>query len=115
MELLYYPHKISGPVREYLLALRFERPKAAAKLAVDLEALTTEGLRSGHVVVRPLGRRLWELKRHYDGIHYRLFFVVHDDAVWLLHHIEKKRAKTPGSDLKLALRRLKEVTHVEGI
>ena len=109
MELLYYPHKINGPVREYLLTLKIERPKAAARLAVDLQVLSTEGLRAPCIVVRPLGHGLWELKRSYEGIQYRLFFTVHRGAAWFLHHIEKKSAKTPRNDLKLALRRLKEV------
>ena len=68
-----------------------------------------EGLRSQQITVRPLGDKLWELKRLYEGIQYRMFFGVWKGTVWLLHSIEKKSAKTPKDDLALARKRLKEV------
>ena len=78
-------------------------------LALDLEVLGTEGLRSQQIAIRPLGDKLWELKRLYDGIQYRLFFGVWKGAVWLVHSIEKKSAKTPKDDLELSRKRLREV------
>ena len=86
-----------------------DRPKVFAKLAIDLEVLGAEGLRSSRVTVRPLGDRLWELKRLYEGVQYRIFFGVWKGAAWLLHSIEKKSAKTPKGDLELARKRLQEV------
>ena len=109
IDILYYPDGNRGPVREYLTGLAKERPNAFARLAVDLEILGAEGLRSQQITVRPLGDKLWELKRLYDGIQYRLFFGVEKGAVWLLHSMEKKSAKTPKDDLALARKRLKEV------
>lgn len=109
LEILYYPEGSSGPVRDYLTELARERPKAFARLALDLEILGAEGLRSRQISIRPLGDKLWELKRLYEGIQYRLFFGVGKGTVWLLHTIEKKSAKTPRDDLELAKRRLKEV------
>ncbi len=109
LEILYYPDGNSGPVKNYLNWLVKERPKAFARLAVDLETLGAEGLRSRQITLRPLGDKLWELKRSYDGVQYRLFFGVHKGGVWLLHSIEKKSAKTPKDDLDLAKKRLKEV------
>lgn len=109
LEVLYYPEGNRGPVREHLTALAKERPKAFARLALDLEILGAEGLRSQQIAIRPLGDKLWELKRRYDGIQYRLFFGVWKNAVWLLHSIEKKSAKTPKDDLELARKRLREV------
>lgn len=97
-------------MRDYLSELAKERPKAFARLALDLEVLGAEGLRSQQITVRPLGDKLWELKRLYDGIQYRLFFGVWKGASWLLHSIEKKSAKTPKGDLELARKRLREVT-----
>ena len=92
-----------------MTALTKERPKAFARLALDLEVLGAEGLRSQQITIRPLGDKLWELKRLYDGIQYRVFFGVHKGAAWLVHGIEKKSAKTPKDDLALARRRLGEV------
>jgi len=109
LAILYYPEGNRGPVSEYLEQLAKERPKAFARLAVDLEVLGSEGLRSQQITVRPLGDKLWELKRLYEGIQYRIFFGVWKSAAWLLHSIEKKSAKTPKDDLELARRRLKEV------
>ena len=109
LEILYYPVGSDGPVAEYLERLAKERPKAFAKLAVDLEVLGAEGLRSQQITVRPLGDKLWELKRFYGGIQYRIFFGTWKGAGWLLHSLEKKSAKTPQGDLELARRRLKEV------
>jgi phage-related protein len=109
LEIFYYPEGSSGPVKNYLNWLVKERPKAFARLVVDLEVLGAEGLRSQQITIRPLGDKLWELKRKYDGIQYRLFFGVHEGVVWLLHSIEKKSAKTPKDDLDLAKKRLREV------
>ena len=109
LEIVYYPSGNRGPVAEYLGQLVKERPKAFARLVLDLEVLGAEGLRSGQITVRPLGDKLWELKRLYDGIQYRIFFGVHKGAAWLLHSIEKKSAKTPKDDLELARKRLREV------
>lgn len=109
LRILYYPNGNKGPVSEYLEWLAAERPKAFARLAVDLEILGSEGLRSGRIVVRPLGDKLWELKRLYDGVQYRILFGVRQGTIWLLHSFEKKSAKTPKDDLDLARRRLKEV------
>lgn len=108
-EILYYPDGDSGPVRDSLSELARQRPKAFARLALDLEVLGAEGLRSRQITIRPLGDKLWELKRLYEGIQYRLFFGIVSGAIWLLHNIEKKSAKTPKDDLELARKRLKEV------
>ena len=66
-------------------------------------------MRSQQITLRPLGDKLWELKRLYDGIQYRVFFGVREGAAWLVHSIEKKSAKTPKDDLEVARKRLKEV------
>ena len=109
LEVLYYPEGSRGPVRDYLTGLAKERPKAFARLVLDLEILGAEGLRSQQITIRPMGDKLWELKRLYEGIQYRVFFGVHKGAAWLVHMIEKKSAKTPKDDLEVARRRLKEV------
>lgn len=109
LEILYFPEGNRGPVRDYLTQLAKERPKAFARLALDLEVLGAEGLRSQQITIRPLGEKLWELKRLYEGIQYRLFFGVHKGAAWLVHSIEKKSAKTPKDALELARKRLREV------
>ena len=44
LEILYYPEGNHGPVRDYLTELAKERPKAFARLALDLEVLGAEGV-----------------------------------------------------------------------
>ena len=109
LEILYYPDGQHGPVREHLTRLELERPKAFARLTLDLEVLAVEGMRSRRIAIRPLGHKLWELKRLHDGIQYRIFLGTARGAAWLVHSIEKKSARTPGRDLELARKRLKEV------
>ena len=109
LDINYYPEGISGPVKDFLDSLANERPEAFARLAVDLEVLGAEGLRSRQITIRPLGDKLWELKRLYGGVQYRIFLGIHQGTVWLLHSIEKKSAKTPKDDLVLAKKRFKEV------
>ena len=109
LEILYFPEGNRGPVRDHLAQLAKERPKAFARLALDLEVLGAGGLRSQQITIRPLGDKLWELKRLYDGIQYRVFFGVQKGTAWLVHSIEKKSAKTPKDDLELARKRLREV------
>ncbi len=109
LELLYYPRGTYGPVAVYLEQLAKEQPKAFAKLAIDLEVLGAEGLRSSRITIRPMGKKLWELKRLYEGVQYRIFFGIWKGAAWLLHSIEKKSAQTPNEDLELARKRLREV------
>jgi phage-related protein len=115
IDIIYYPEGTSGPVKEYFASLAKIRPEAFARLAVDLEVLGAEGLRSRQITIRPLGDKLWELKRLYNGIQYRIFFAVHQGNAWLLHSIEKKSAKTPKDDLVLAKKRFKEVLKNENI
>lgn len=67
------------------------------------------GLQSKQISIRSLGGGLWELRRSFEGIKYRILFCIHNGEVWLLHVIEKKTAKTPMHDLELAKKRMKEV------
>ncbi len=68
LDIIYYPEGATGPVQDHLDSLVKERPEAFARLAVDLEILGAEGLRSRQITIRPMGDKLWELKRLYGGI-----------------------------------------------
>jgi phage-related protein len=105
--IVFYPEGGSGPVKEYLEELLIRRPDASTKLSVDLWILAAEGLRSHRISVRPMGQGLWELKRLFEGVQYRIFFCANGGYVWLLHAIEKKSSKTPLDDLRLARKRMR--------
>ncbi len=107
--LMYYPAGTAGPVRDYFDSLSRDRPEAFLRLAQDLEVLGAEGLASKRIRMRSLGGGLWELKRRYGGVHYRIFLCAAEGRAWLLHAIEKKSAKTPVDDLQLAKRRMRSL------
>lgn len=107
----FYPDGVHGPVQDYFEQLRGqgERRKALARLLADLDILSQEGLMSPRISVRSLGHRLWELRRSYQGVQYRIMFCVHQDSAWLLHAFEKATRKTPSRDLDLALSRMVKI------
>ena len=109
----YYPGWDSGFVLSYIdeLYADGQRKKAAAKLEYDLAVLQSSWPRPVFVTVKPLKgyEPLWELKREFHGIAYRIFFCVKEEEVWLLHSIEKKSQKTPVEDLKTAFNRMQKV------
>ena len=107
----FYPDGETGPVRQYFehLRERGESRKAWARLIADLDILGQEGLRSQRISVRSLGQGLWELRRTYQGVFYRILFCVHRQGVWLLHAFEKETRKTPLRDLDLARGRMAKV------
>ena len=113
IQLGYYPGWNTGFVEEYMQELKKDgqRKKAEAKLWIDIQTLAGSWPKTPNVTVRPLKGHapLWELKREYQGVAYRIFFCTHGGEMWLLHAIEKKQQKTPGSDLALAYNRMQNV------
>ena len=107
----FYPDGEHGLVREYLEGLRGrgDRRKALARLLADLDILSQEGMRSRRISIRSLGEGLWELRRSYQGIFYRILFCVHQREAWLLHAFEKETKKTPLRDLSLARSRMAKI------
>lgn len=109
LRLRFFPGGAEGPVRRFLERLSKDRPDAYVKLMLDLRVLGAEGLRSGRLVLRPMGGGLWEFKRAFEGMQYRVLLCVERGVVWLLHAFEKKRAKAPLDDLSLARKRMKDI------
>ena len=65
----------------------------------------------GLPVCRPLGGGLWEVRSSLPSKREaRVLFGFHDGELIALHAFIKKTRKTPQADLKLAAKRLKEVT-----
>ena len=107
----FYPDGDRGPAQEYFehLRERGERRKALARLIVDLDILAQEGLTSPRISVRSMGPGLWELRRMYQGVFYRILFCVHQQRAWLLHAFEKETKKTSLRDLELAKGRMAKI------
>lgn len=110
----FYPAGKDGPVREYLRSLKQApaRKAVVAKLGLDLRLLQEEGLTSKQISVERITGipgSVWELRRAFKGIKYRIYFCVRRDEIWLLHYLEKKTPRIPRHDLKLIRKRAKEV------
>lgn len=110
----FYPSGKDGPVREHLRSLKQDpqRKAAAAKLGLDLRMLQEEGLTSKQIdIERVVGvpGSVWELRRSFEGVQYRIYFCASRGNVWLVHSLEKKTPKIPKRDLDLIRRRAKEV------
>ncbi len=59
---------------------------------------------------KPLGRGLWEVRTDLSSNRIaRVIFAIADGKMALLHGFIKKTQKTPDDDLKLALKRKKEI------
>jgi phage-related protein len=96
-----------GPVREWLKALDRDDRKIIGEDIKDVEFSWPIGM----PLCRALGRGLWEVRSQLtQGRIARVLFCVQKGRMVLLHAFIKKTQKTPGSDLDLAWKRMKEVT-----
>jgi phage-related protein len=94
------------PVRECVLGLSLEDRKLVGR---DIQKVEF-GWPLGMPYCRSLGNGLWEVRSDLtDGKIGRVIFCLARERMVLLHGFIKKTQKTPAQDLKLALRRMKEV------
>ena len=94
------------PVREWILGLSLEDRKLIGR---DIQKIEF-GWPLGMPYCRSLGNSLWEVRSSLtDGKIGRVIFCVARERMVLLHGFVKKTQKTPAQDLKLALKRMKEV------
>lgn len=95
------------PVREWILALSLEDRKLVGR---DIQKVEF-GWPLGMPYCRSLGNGLWEVRSDLtDGKIARTIFSVVRERMVLLHGFIKKTKKTPAQDLRLALKRMKEVS-----
>jgi phage-related protein len=95
------------PVREWILARTVEDRKIIGR---DIQKVEF-GWPLGLPYCRSLGDGLWEVRSDLTGGRIgRVFFCIANRRMVLLHAIVKKTQKTPTQDLKLARKRMKEVT-----
>ncbi|MGA2711827.1 MAG: type II toxin-antitoxin system RelE/ParE family toxin [Bryobacteraceae bacterium] len=93
-------------MRDWLLGLSVEDRKAIGR---DIQ-MVEFGWPLGMPYCRSLGNGLWEVRSNLtDGKIGRVIFCIALDRMVLLHGCIKKTQKTPAQDLKLALKRMKEV------
>jgi phage-related protein len=96
-----------APVREWILALS---PADRKLIGRDIQKVEF-GWPLGMPYCRSLGLGLWEVRSDLTEKKIaRVIFCVAREGMVLLHGFIKKTQKTPEPDLKLALKRMKEVT-----
>ena len=94
------------PVREWILALSAEDRK---RIGSDVQKVEF-GWPLGMPYCRSLGNGVWEVRSDLtDGRIGRVIFCVARERMVLLHGFVKKTQKTPAQDLRLALKRMKDV------
>jgi len=95
------------PVREWILALT---PDDRKRVGRDIQKVEF-GWPLGMPYCRSLGSGLWEVRIDLtDGKIARVIFAVVRERMVLLHGFIKKTQQTPPQDLRLALKRMKEVS-----
>jgi phage-related protein len=96
-----------APVREWLKGLNRSDRKTIGEDIKDVEFSWPIGM----PLCRALGGGLWEVRSDItQGRIARVLFCVKAGRMVLLHGFVKKTQKTPASDLKLARKRMREVT-----
>lgn len=95
------------PVRDWLKSLS---PDARKAIGEDIKTVQF-GWPLGMPLVRKMDTRLWEVRSMIDAGIARVLFTTAGPVMVLVHGFVKKSGKTPKDDLKLAIRRAKEVHH----
>jgi len=60
-------------------------------------------------LIKPLGGGLREIRGKLKNRQFRIFFILHEGIVVLLHAFIKKTQETPKNDLEIALKRAKQI------
>ena len=94
------------PVRDWLLSLPTEIRK---EIGGDIRNVQ-DGWPVGKPYVDGFGDGLYEVRTSHRGQQYRVFFIIVEGTMVLLHGFQKKTQKTPTAEIDLARRRQKEVT-----
>lgn len=92
------------PVKEWLQSLNREERRIIGK---DLRTVQI-GWPLGMPLVKNMGRGLWEARMTIPNGIARIFFIMSEGEMVLLHGLIKKTHKTPPQDLELARKRAKK-------
>ena len=60
-------------------------------------------------LIKPLGGGLMEIRIKLKEKQVRIFFILHDGIIVLLHGFVKKTQKTPNNEIEIALKRAKQI------
>lgn len=112
-EVEYYKETVNkpSPVKEFIDKLGTENKKAQAKVLRSLLLLSEYGLDLGFPHISNISKKLWELRVSFGNNHYRILFtIVSNRVIILLHGFLKKTSKIPDKELRIACKRMSNVT-----
>lgn len=94
------------PIREWLKELTKEEKRI---IGTDLKTIQF-GWPLGMPLVKNVGNSIWEARSHLpQGKISRIFFVIYNDTIVLLHGFIKKAQKIPQKELHLAKKRRQQL------
>jgi len=105
LRVVFYASGENKPVRDWLLKLE---PSQRKEIGADIQAVQWRWPVS-KPLVDGFGGGLYEVRSSIGSRIFRVFFCIQNDAMVLLHGIEKKTQKTPKQALDIARKRIKEV------
>lgn len=102
-EITYYSERVANRLKEWPKKLR-------AKLLRILDLMAVHGSDLGQPITRAMGNGLFEIRvKAQEGIGRVFFCFVINREIILLHSFIKKANETPTMELKIAIKRMKEV------
>lgn len=102
----------TSPVREFLEGLD---DKTQARFIWSIERLQMENIQAREPLVKHIKDKLWELRRSSNRSIYRLFYFFYTgQTIVFVHGFQKKSAKTPNKEIKIAQQRMEEYIQREG-
>lgn len=107
IEIVFYQTEAgNAPVRDWLKALD---ETSRREIGLDLQRVQYRWP-VGMPLCKAMGQGLWEVRTSLSNKTIaRVLICFHDGLLWALHGFIKKTPKTPEEELKLALKRKKEV------
>lgn len=89
--------------------LAHQAPEVRASFAQLFDLLEEKGTAVGMPHVKPMGKKLYELRVHDKGDIYRtLYFAATGQRFVMVHSFHKKTQKTPKQELEKALNRMND-------
>lgn len=64
-------------------------------------------------LIKPLGGGLMEIRSKLKDRQVRIFFILHEGAIILLHGFVKKTQKTPNNEIDIAQKRAKQIKQIK--
>jgi phage-related protein len=89
-----------------------QRNDTKKKIMADLALIEKYGEKALEVLDHKKMRssvNFWELRIRSSSIAVRIFYVVRDDVLWLIHAFVKKKQKTPNKHINTAIARIKDL------